>query len=62
MKNKVYSSIDFNKGKEVIRLTEKQLREYVVNEFLKWEGYNKTNGGHTKIVNLYNSLSPLPSG
>ena len=43
-------------------MTEKQLREYVVNEFLKWEGYNKTNGGHTKIVNLYNSLSPLPSG
>lgn len=42
-------------------MTEKQLREYVVNEFLKWEGYNKTNGGHTKIVNLYNSLSPLPS-
>lgn len=43
------------------KLTEKQLRTHVVNEFLKWEGYNETNGGHTKIINLYNSLSPLPS-
>lgn len=42
-------------------MTEKQLREYVVSEFLKWEGYNKTNGGHKKIVSLYNSLNPLPS-
>ena len=43
-------------------MTEKQLRQKVVNIMQSWLGYNETNGNHKKIIDIYNSHKPLARG
>lgn len=43
-------------------MTEKQLRQKVVNIMQGWLGYNETNGNHKKIIDIYNSHKPLARG
>jgi peptidoglycan hydrolase-like protein with peptidoglycan-binding domain len=42
--------------------TEKELRESVVIEAKKYLGYKESDGSHKKIVDIYNSHSPLARG
>lgn len=48
--------------KEEMSLTEKQLRELVVEYALKWEGKNEADGSYKAIIDLYNAYRPLPVG
>ena len=43
-------------------MTEKQLREKVVKTAQAWLGCKESNGTHKKIIDLYNSIKPLPRG
>ena len=43
-------------------MTEKQLREKAVNTAKAWAGYKESDGTHKKIIDLYNSVKPLPRG
>lgn len=43
-------------------MTEKQLREKAVNTAKAWEGCKESNGTHKPIIDLYNSVKPLPRG
>ena len=43
-------------------MTEKQLREQVVNIAVGWLGCKESNGSHKKIIDLYNSHNPLARG
>lgn len=43
-------------------MTEKQLREKAVNTAKTWVGCRESNGTHKKIIDLYNSVKPLPRG
>lgn len=43
-------------------MTEKQLREQFVNTLKSYAGFNERDGSHKKIVDLYNSIKPLPVG
>ena len=43
-------------------MTEKQLREKAVNTAKVWVGCKESNGTHKKIIDLYNSVKPLPRG
>lgn len=43
-------------------MTEKQLREKAVNTAKAWEGCKESNGTHKQIIDLYNSVKPLPRG
>ena len=47
---------------EPITGTEKELRESVVIEAKKYLGYKESDGSHKKIVDIYNSHSPLARG
>ena len=47
---------------EPITGTEKELRESVVLEAKKYLGYKESDGSHKKIVDIYNSHSPLARG
>ena len=41
-------------------MTETELRQYFVNTACSYLGYNEADGSHKKIIDLYNSISPLP--
>lgn len=43
-------------------MTEKQLRQKVVNAAKVWESCKESNGTHRQIIDLYNSVKPLPRG
>lgn len=43
-------------------MTEKQLRQKVVNAAKAWESCKESNGTHRQIIDLYNSVKPLPRG
>ena len=43
-------------------MTEKQLRQKAVNVAQAWLGCKESNGTHKKIIDLYNSVKPLPRG
>ena len=43
-------------------MTEKQLREKLVSTAKGWLGLRESNGSYKKIVDLYNSVKPLPRG
>lgn len=41
-------------------MTETELRQYFVDTACSYLGYNEADGSHKKIIDLYNSISPLP--
>lgn len=41
-------------------MTEKELRQKVVDTAKAWHGRRESNGGHKEIIDLYNTLRPLP--
>ena len=41
-------------------MTETELRQYFVNTACSYLGYNEADGSHKKIIDLYNSITPLP--
>lgn len=43
-------------------MTEKELRQKVVDIMVGWLGYKESDGSHAKILAVYNSYSPLPRG
>jgi LysM repeat protein len=43
-------------------MTEKQLREKAVNTAKAWESCKESNGTHKQIIDVYNSVKPLPRG
>ena len=43
-------------------MTEMQLRTKAVNVMVGWLGLSEVNGGHRKIIDIYNSQKPLPVG
>lgn len=43
-------------------MTEKQLRQKVVSIMTGWLGCKESDGSHKKILDIYNSHSPLPRG
>lgn len=43
-------------------MTERELRQKVVDQFKSWIGWSEANGKHRQIVDLYNSIQPLPVG
>lgn len=43
-------------------MTEKKIREKVVNIAKEWLGCKESNGTHKKIIDIYNSIKPLPRG
>lgn len=43
-------------------MTEKQIREKVVENARAWLGRKESDGSHREIIDLYNTLSPLPRG
>lgn len=43
-------------------MTEKELRARVVEQARSWLGYSENDGRHKKIIDLYNSKTPLPRG
>lgn len=43
-------------------MEEKQLREKTVNTAKAWNGCKESNGTHKPIIDLYNSIKPLPRG
>ena len=47
---------------EVRSVTEKQLRAEIVNQAKSWVGRKESDGTHRVIIDVYNSISPLPRG
>ena len=45
-----------------MKTAEQQLREKVVSIISSWEGYTRGSSGHLKILNIYNSYTPLARG
>lgn len=43
-------------------MTEQALRQKVIDQFKAWLGWSEASGKHRKIVDLYNSIRPLPVG
>ena len=43
-------------------MTERQLRQGVVNVIRSWLGWSEANGKFRKIIDLYNTQTPLPRG
>lgn len=43
-------------------MTEAQLRQQFVNAAITWLGCNESDGSHKPIVDIYNSIRPLPVG
>jgi hypothetical protein len=43
-------------------MTELELRELVVSTMRGWIGLNENDGSHKQIIDLYNTLNPLPRG
>ena len=43
-------------------MTEKQLRQKVVNQAIKWEDCKESNGTHKQIIDIYNAHKPLARG
>ena len=41
-------------------MNEKELRQYWVDTCCSYMGYNEADGSHKTIVNMYNSIQPLP--
>lgn len=41
-------------------MNEKELRQYFVDTCCSYQGYNEADGSHKTIVNMYNSIEPLP--
>ena len=41
-------------------MNEKELRQYFVDTCCSYQGYNEADGSHKNIVNMYNSIDPLP--
>lgn len=60
-RKKVYEKIAAMMEKEDT-MTEKQLREKAVSAAEAWLGCKESNGTHKKIIDLYNSVKPLPRG
>ena len=60
-RKKVYEKIAAMMEKEDT-MTEKQLREKAVRTAEAWLGCKESNGTHKKIIDLYNSVKPLPRG
>lgn len=60
-RKKVYEKVAAMQKKEDT-MTEKQLREKAVNTAKAWAGCKESNGTHKKIIDLYNSVKPLPRG
>ncbi len=60
-RKKVYEKVAAMQEKEDT-MTEKQLREKAVNTAKAWAGCKESNGTHKKIIDLYNSVKPLPRG
>ena len=48
--------------REKMKMTEAQLRQKVVGVLQDWIGYNEADGSHKKIIDIYNSQTPLPAG
>ena len=47
---------------EVRSVTEKQLRAEIVNQAKSWVGRKESDGTHRVIIDVYNSIYPLPRG
>jgi len=60
-RKKVYEKVAAMQKKEDT-MTEKQLREKAVNTAKAWAGCKESNGTHKQIIDLYNSVKPLPRG
>lgn len=60
-RKKVYEKVAAMQEKEDT-MTEKQLREKAVNTAKAWEGCKESSGTHKQIIDLYNSVKPLPRG
>lgn len=43
-------------------MTEKQLREKAVAQAVAWVGCKESNGTHKQIIDIYNSVKPIPRG
>lgn len=43
-------------------MNEKQIRESVVASAVEWLGRKESDGSHKEIIDLYNTISPLPRG
>lgn len=43
-------------------MTEKELRQQVVDKAVSYVGLKESDGSHKKIIDLYNSIKPLPVG
>ena len=41
-------------------MNEKELRQYFVDVCCSYMGYNEADGSHKTIINMYNSIQPLP--
>lgn len=41
---------------------EEELRQYFVDTCCSYHGYNEADGSHKTIINMYNSIQPLPIG
>lgn len=60
-RKKVYEKVAAMQKKEDA-MTERQLREKAVNTAKEWKGCKESNGTHKQIIDLYNSVKPLPRG
>ena len=60
-RKKVYEKVAAMQKKEDT-MTERQLREKAVNTAKAWKGCKESNGTHKQIIDLYNSVKPLPRG
>lgn len=49
-------------GRTVTTMTEAALREKVVNQLRSWIGRNEADGSHKAIIDIYNTITPLPVG
>lgn len=46
----------------MITMTEKELRQQYVNKAITYQGAKESNSSHRPIIDLYNSIRPLPNG
>ena len=46
----------------MITMTEKELRQQYVNKAIIYQGAKESNSSHRPIIDLYNSIRPLPNG
>lgn len=60
--NGMSGNVDMNYfyGEETLNMGKS--RQSVVDVALSWEGWSEANGKHKKIVDIYNTYSPLPRG